>query len=295
MSQQHPPSIWMIPAILAAGLLALAGCTTDPYGPIEDDDAGDDDAADDDTGDDDVGDDDSGDDDSGDDDTGDDDSGDDDTQFLTAKMYAHTATELFAVDEDAPYTMTSIGTFSEPDISDLAINIDGTMYAISYDVVYEVDPQTMAMTEVASLTDAYFLAATALSDGTLLVGDDSDIFEVDPLSGTITPWGVLDDWAFAGDMVGLPDGLLYCLVFPADEWADSTSLVVYDPVSGLVTVTGETGAGSMFGVGFAEWNMFGFNTDGEILSIDLKTAAAQVISTPGQNFWGAATNPLMWD
>ena len=70
---------------------------------------------------------------------------------------------------------------------------------------------------------------------------------------------------------------------------------VYDPATGITTGIGETNHGSMFGVGLADWVMFGFNRDGEILDIDRKTGAATVIAEPGHDFWGAATNPLRWD
>jgi len=278
-----------------AALLLLAGCSAQQY-DVDDDDSGE--PGDDDTGDDDAGDDDTSlpDDDTADDDTDDDDTGDDDTgSGATEYMYAQTSDDLYAVDKDSPYTVTHLGAFSETNITDLAVDMDGRMYAVTFDTVFEVDPVTAQLTSVAYREDSSFFALTALSDGTMLAGSDDAIFEVDVLTGDIDYYDSLGSWEFAGDMVGLPDGLLYCLVWPTDEGADSTSLVVYDPATGSTTEIGQTGHGSMFGMGFADWKMFGFNTDGEILEIDRKTGAAEVIATPGHEFWGAATNPMRWD
>ena len=277
-------------------LTLIVGCPAPSYVPDDDDATGDDDTSgDDDTGDDDTGDDDTGDDDTGDDDTGDDDTGDDDTGGATEYMYAQTTDELFAVDKDPPHDVTYVGTFSQDEITDLAVDIDGRMFAVTFDEVFEVDPLTAALTSVATLSDASLFAMTALADGTMLLGSDDAIYEVDVATGQVDYYDSLGNWEFAGDMVGLPDGLLYCLVWPSDHWAESTSLVVYDPATGHTTEIGETGHGSMFGVGFADWTMVGFNRDGEILDIDYQTGAASVIATPGHDFWGAATNPLKWD
>ena len=282
--------IWRIllptlPVLLTLGL--LAACSGAEYNDDDDDSgaaADDDDAT------------------ADDDDTGDDDDttvGDDDDTTppdwaATEYMYAQTSTDLYSVDKDAPHTVTHVGTFTQDNITDLAVDIDGHMYAVTFDEVFEVDPVTAELTSVAYLEDASFFALTALSDGTMLAGSDDAIYEVDVISGDITYYDSLGDWEFAGDMVGLPDGLLYCLCWPTD-WADSTSLVVYDPATGLTTEIGPTNHGSMFGVGLADWVMFGFNRDGEILDIDRKTGAATVVATPGHDFWGAATNPLRWD
>ena len=279
-----------LPWILA--LTLASGCPAPPYDPGDDDD---DATGDDDTGDDDTGDDDTGDDDTGDDDTGDDDTGDDDTGGATEYMYAQTSEDLYSVDKDPPYNVSHIGTFPQDQITDLAVDIDGRMYAVTFDEVFEVDPFTAQLTSVATLADASLFAMTALSDGTMLLGSDDAIYEVDVVTGQVDYYDSLGNWEFAGDMVGLPDGLLYCLVWPSDHWAESTSLVVYDPATGNTTEIGETGHGSMFGVGFADWTMYGFNRDGEILDIDYGTGAASVIATPGHDFWGAATNPLKWD
>ncbi len=286
---------WWWLAVCGGWAAFAAGGCAGPY--LGDDDASDDDdAADDDA----AGDDDdaSDDDDTADDDTADDDTAGDDDDTAGDwgyYMYAHTESDLYGVEPSAPFTFTHLGTFDAPYITDLAIDIDGRMFATTFDTIYEVDPQTLHCTAVASMGGESFFSLTALSDGRLLAGSDTEIYRVDPDTGAISWWGSMDPWEFAGDMVGLPDGLLYGLMYPTSGQAEHTSLVVYDPGNGAVTEIGSTGAGAMFGVGFAQWTMFGFNTDGEMLEIDMATGAATVVATPGYDFWGAATNPLRWD
>ena len=288
-------------AVLGLGCALLCiGCpepTLDYDDDAADDDAADDDAADDDAADDDTGDDDTGDDDTGDDDTGDDDTGDDDTAPIGAAMYAHTSTELYEVDEVAPHTLAIVGTFSGglpgAQFTDLAMDPNGTMYAISFTDLYEVDPFTAQVTWLMAVGSGAVNALTALDDGTLLAGDGSTIYELDPVGLTSSVYGTVPGWVFSGDMVGLPDGLLYCLM--GADAAGETSLVVYDPLNGQATVAGSTGYGAMYGVGFADWTIFGFNDSGQILSVDSATGAATVVASPGNSFWGAATNPTHWD
>ena len=286
-------------------LLAL-GCN-DAWG---DDDNADDDVT---TGDDDTGmDDDTADDDTtpGDDDTtiGDDDTtaADDDTATpdddtttvpVPGYMYAHTSSTLYEVDDSFPYTLTLVGNFTggaAGQVTDLAIDMNGHMYAISWYDVYEVDPFTAVTTPITTIPGSdYVNAATVLANGTLLVGGGSQIMEVDPLTGAVSTWGTIPGWSFAGDMVGLPDGLLYCLM---EEYIGATTaLVVYDPVAGTSSNVGYTGYGAMYGIGFAHWTMVGFSDSGDILEIDWGNGAAAVVTSPGNAFWGATTNPLLWD
>ncbi len=240
------------------------------------------------------------DDDTGDDDTGDDDTGDDDdsTAGPTAFMYAHTSTQLFGVDPTT-YALTSVGTFNGQTplfgVTDLAIDLQGNMWAISFEGTYQVDPATATMTERGSwLLPAEYNALTFLTDGRLLAGQGSSLFEVNLTTGALSSLGTVPGGlVFAGDMVGLPDGLLYCLMAPTPTSAQ-TSLVVYDPDSGQVLDTWATGQGVMFGLGYALGTIFGFSEAGTIYELDASTGIGTSVSAAGQAFWGAATNPTRW-
>ena len=254
-------------------------------GGDDDDDTGDDDDA---TGDDDDA--------TGDDDdaTGDD---DDSTAGPTAFMYAHTSSTLFAVDPST-YALTTIGAFSGQaplfGVTDLAIDLQGTMWAISFEGSYEVDPNTAVMTQRGSWFPAEYNSLTFLTDGRLLAGEGSTLYEIDLTTGAPTSMGTVPGGlVFAGDMVGLPDGLLYCLMAPTANSAQ-TSLVIYNPSTGQVEDTFSTGQGTMFGVGYAQGTIYGFTEGGIIYSINPANGAATNVASAGQPFWGAATNPTRW-
>jgi hypothetical protein len=279
-------SVRYLVALLGIQLLAL-GCPDDVTGDDEawsDDDAGDDDTV-------------------GDDGTGsdDDDAGDDDTisaQF-TGDLYAHTSSALFEVLPHPPYTLTLVGNFVNAPadgITDIAINTDGTLYACGFYDVFRVDPVDLELIWLASPGIVGLNALTALADGKLATGtsESGTIYSVDPASGTVSQFGNTPGWLFAGDMVGLPDGLLYSLM--AEGYAaNPTSLVVYDPATHQFTEVGATGFGAMYGLGYSAQTLLGFTVAGEIMEIDQQTGVAAVVATTGMPFWGAATNPMRWD
>ena len=262
-------------------------CFGSPDCSGDDDDAtGDDDDA---TGDDDDA--------TGDDDdaTGDD---DDSTTGPTAFMYAHTSDTLYAVDP-FNYSLTTVGAFNGQvplfGVTDLAIDLQGTMWAISFEGTYEVDPTTATLTQRGSwFVPAEYNSLTFLTDGRLLAGEGSTLYEVNLTSGELSSMGTVPGGlVFAGDMVGLPDGLLYCLMAPSPT-SPQTSLVVYDPSSGTVVDTLATGQGAMYGVGYAQGTIFGFTEGGIIYEVDAVTGSATNVASAGQPFWGAATNPTRW-
>ena len=273
----------------------------DDSSPADDDDsAGDDDDStpgdDDDTtpGDDDdsVGDDD--------DTVGDD---DDSTGTQLAYIYAHTSTALYTVDPTT-FAVTWVGDFTganwlSPDITDIAIDVLGNMYAVGFGDLYTVNPLTAQLTHLGTYFDLYgnVNAATCLPDGTLILGGGANLFESSTTSATRTLLGsVGGDWLFAGDTVGLPDGLLYNLM-AEDDVNNPTSLLTVDPDANLaLSVVGATGTGAMFGLAYHSANglVYGFTEAGDIYTIDPLTGAATLEASTGIAFWGATTNPARW-
>jgi hypothetical protein len=261
----------------------------------DDDTANDDDAADDDDAVDD-------------DDTADDDDAvdDDDSTPIDGSehaIYANTSSALYSIDPDPPYTATLIGNFSgqialSQGITDIAISLDGTMYAVGFWEVYRVDPNTAALTLLAAdtLPGEVFNSLTVRSDGVLIGGAGSTLYEIDPNSGARSQVGDTGSWILAGDVVGLPDGLLYCLMSSTGIESDPTSLVTINLDPANLTEVGATGQGAMFGVAYDVPNdlIYGFDQGGQIVTIDPSTGAGTVVSNSGIPFWGATTNPARW-
>ena len=296
----HARRTWL--ALLV--LLLSTGCPQiDDDDPAADDDdlfADDDDVA----NDDDVADDDHAVDD--DDVADDDDAVDDDDSAPVAGgyIYAHGPDTLYEIDPDPPYTATLLGSFSggNPDsaqITDLGVDVQGQMWAVGFYAVYQVDPVTAALTE--RHFDAFLPglnAMTFLADGTLLAGGGNSLYAIDTATGEPTLLQTLGSYIFAGDMVGLPDGLLYLLM--CDDGTPTcpvTLVVAMDLDTGDYWEIGPTGVGSLWGVAYHDGNglIYGFNAAGQTLLLDPVTGQASVGAEGGPEWWGATTNPARWD
>lgn len=215
------------------------------------------------------------------------------TEFL----YAQTGTTLYAVDPST-YALTEIGRFSlrdgsdPPSITDLAVDGEGRMFAVSTWQTFEVDPQTVRLTPLARHDGDFTVALSFLADGTLIAGGDSTMWRVDTTTGALSWPTDVPAWAFSGDMVSLPDGYLYCAMGEPSQQTGDSSLVVLDGTD--VMSTRPTGVGALFGVGWAQDKLFGFSHEGDIYTIDPHTGRATRVASPGLPFGGAATNPWRW-
>jgi hypothetical protein len=291
-----PSTLSLFISMLSAGLI-LSACSQS-RGPSGDDDddsalvADDDDSAGDDDDSSPLGDDDDS------SPLGDDDDTSDDVWLATASMYAHTADDLYSVEDTPPYAVTHVSTFSRldggdpPSITDLAVSLDGAMYGVSTNGVWHIAPATGVMEAVLETQDEFFVAMTFLADGSLLVGGDANLYEIDLSTGTYSTLSSFVNWGWDGDMVGLPDGFLYCIM--RSEGASNSSLVIYDAVFNTILSDADTGVGSMFGVAYGAENLFGFTDGGQIVTIDAASGVATQVASPDLGFWGAATNPVLW-
>jgi len=112
--------------------------------------------------------------------------------------------------------------------------------------------------------------------------------EIDPSTGLTTPLVPPGRYETSGDVVGLPDGLLYWAVRDGDD------LVVVDPDSGVTSVRGVIGVQRIYGLGYSGGMLYGFTDASQVLEIDPangEITGEQVL--PGE-WWGATTNPVVW-
>jgi hypothetical protein len=213
-------------------------------------------------------------------------------------MYAHTSTALYEVDPSPPYAVTLVGNFNGQTpllgMTDIAIDLQGNMWGIAFTGVYRIDPQTATVTQVSGGLFGDYNSLTFVTNGTLYAGEGSTLYTVNTTNGTLNSAGTVGGLVFAGDMVGLPDGLMYCLMAANAQSGTPTSLVVYDPANQSVVDSNPTGQGSMYGVGYALNQIFGFTEGGQIFLVDDVNGTSSVVASPGQAFWGAATNPTRW-
>ena len=96
----------------------------------------------------------------------------------------------------------------------------------------------------------------------------------------------------SGDIVGLPDGYLYWTVFGDD----SDVLVRVDPNTGVEVEIGPVGYSRLFGLGYSDGQLYGFNSEGQVLRMSPQEGQA-ILSAQREDlsWWGAATNPVAWN
>jgi hypothetical protein len=211
----------------------------------------------------------------------------------TAPMYLHTSSILYSWTPEGG--MSAIGQFSlpggqAPNITDLAIDLDGRMYAVSMEELFKVDASNAELEQVAGLAKP-LVGLTFLSDGRLFGAGDG-IFWVDPASGSMATLVEEGLYQTSGDIVGLPDGKMYWTV----EGDGDDGLVSIDPVTAEADWIGSIGESDLWGVGYYDGILYGFSSQGRIAEID--PANADLLhseETPGQMWWGAAANPSDWD
>lgn len=220
------------------------------------------------------------------------------------RVYAHTKAELYTV---APATgaVTLIGTMTEADgtkhdIVDVAIDLQGRLFAGSLGSatkprgLFRVDPLTGQLSRVCDMAVA-LTAMTFTSDGRLVLGGDDVLQVVDVAAGCrVSTVFAADGYETSGDVVGLPDGLIYWTVRGALE--DKLAVVDPDDAS-TARVVGGLGVDRLYGLGYdkVEGALYGFSSDGEIVRIEPKTAATQVLDEDAAlKWWGATTNPVVW-
>ncbi len=227
---------------------------------------------------------------------------DDDASPVGAFIYAHTATTLYEVDPEPPYTATSLGNFSGQNIlsqgvTDIGVDLLGTMWGVGFFEIYEVNPNNGALTERQfDLSFGEMNAMTVLADGSVLAGAQNRLYSVDAVTGQATVLQTLTGYNFAGDMVGLPDGLLYMLMCVGTTPPCATTVVAMDLDDLSFWEVGPTGHGDMYGVAYHNGNglIYGFTGSGELLLIDPATGIGTSVSTGGPQWWGATTNPARW-
>lgn len=214
------------------------------------------------------------------------------TGVATEPVYVNTGSTLYAYDPTTN-TATKIGDFSEggtrvTDMTDVAIDLSGHMYGCAYDELYAIDAGNARVSHVATM-DASFNALTFLSDGRLIGAADANVYYVDTTDGRTSNLVRNTGFTSSGDIVGLPDGLLYWSV---DGGTDQ--LVVVDPSSATADRLGDTGVSNLFGMGYAYGALLGFSSTGVVATLDTTDGRATAQEPLTGAWWGATTNPVLW-
>lgn len=222
-------------------------------------------------------------------------------------VYAHTASTLYTVESTAPHAVTEIGPFMFPErtpveITDLAIDRWGVLYAISFDALFACNPATAECYQLVPISDVPNGLAV-LPVGTL--DPDDDTIVASGISGTwsaitldagVWTQTILGDYgpsyASSGDVAPL-GGATYGTADVAGRSDDE--LVSIDPATGVVVdeVLTLVDHPAVFGLAQLETELLGFDANGDILLIDPAAATVEVVATTPHLWYGAASRPAL--
>lgn len=219
----------------------------------------------------------------------------------TELVYAHTATRLYSHDPVAGTTRV-IGDFMHgstrlTDMTDIGIDHTGRMVGVNSGVLYVIDASNARCTRKGNYGSAA-PGLTFLPDGRLVLsGAVVDVVDLDTGAVLQRLVDANSGYSTSGDIVGLPDGKLYWSVSNGDR------LVRIDPDTGHTQLVGSINRGSVYGLGYANGELYGYASNGDWLVIDHHTAQVKRsqrfttgsgIFRTGITWWGAATNPVRW-
>lgn len=224
---------------------------------------------------------------------------------LVTYVYAHTDSTLFRIDPDT-LALTQVGNFGWPlsvitdQMTDIAIDKNGTIIGVSFDKVYRIDPTTAMTTLLSSnLGESFnglsYVPATMLGQtgDDVLVGTrstDGAVFRVDPMNGTTTEIGNMGAYVSSGDLVAVAGfGTMQTV-----KGTTNDRLASLAPQTFTATPVGttDTGYGEIWGLAYWKGKVYGFTNGGQFILIDPMTGVATLVSTNGQAWWGAGVTTL---
>ena len=212
-------------------------------------------------------------------------------------IYVHTNATLYSL-EPTTGTLSLVGDFYDStgdgftgSMTDIAIDSDGNFYGIGFSGLYGIDPTDARVWEIAVMEEE-FVGLTATSDGRL-IGAGDGLYEIDKATGFTTPLVAAGSYQTSGDIVGLPSSLLYWLVRGEDDAGDL--LVEVNAVSGAYREVGSVGVTGLYGVAYSGGSLYGFSDEGLIVEIDPVSATVLSEENLILSWWGAATNPVVWE
>jgi hypothetical protein len=214
-------------------------------------------------------------------------------------MYSSTLSALYRYASDSGQTVKIanffLGKSTFHSMVDIAITPNGSMYGISQKAVFQINPKTGLLFELASpglekIGDVNGL--TALDDDRLVIsGRGITIYILS--THQFTPLLSAGKYASSGDIIALPDGFLY-LAARLNQSTDQ--LVQVNPKTGECKELGKMGWPNIHGLGYRDQTLFGFSHHGEVVALNPETGAGTILKHQDVRIqWsGATTNPVRW-
>lgn len=211
-------------------------------------------------------------------------------------VYAHSNTTLYTVDPHTmPPTFMTVGMFTFPagdtnahTMTDLAVDATGGVVGVTQNALFHINPTTADCTLLSTLPGSHgFVGLTYVPAGVLdpgnevLVGGATDgtYWRIDTSSGAATMLGTFrGGWLLSGDLVSIAGAATYVTVRQSSTATDS--LATLDLATGNLTIIGDTGFHSLYGIGYWRSTLFGFSHSGQFITIDVHTGVGHMVSMP---------------
>lgn len=225
-------------------------------------------------------------------------------------IYAHSRDTLYSFNAFTNSVVT-IGTFTlasgdaPPNMVDLAVNREGSIFTSSSHTLFSVNATTARLTPIADfdVTGASFYALTFVTQGEIhpdhetLVGATNEgvYYEIDPTTAHTTMLGTYPDgWLSSGDLVSIEGLGTYATIKHSGDTHDTLAHITFGASGSTIRVIGPITEGSteytmIFGLGYWGRALYGFSDAGQLIEINRDTGAGRLVSdtTGASQFWGA--------
>lgn len=227
---------------------------------------------------------------------------------LPDTVYAHTADELYALGVKV-FRLNLIAPFSfdvesNQQITDIAIDRSGVLWAISFNTLWICHPRTGECRSQGRLPFTNFNGLTFISGS--LFGEERDVLVGIDIPGR---WrrldireGVIEDESLgsypnetsSGDAFSIEGVGTFAAVKRAGAAGDV--IVRVNPlrpseISDVVTLTGYT---KIYGMAGWRGALFAFDESGAIIRIDLNTNEVMTLNTQPASWWGAGVSSILY-
>jgi hypothetical protein len=230
----------------------------------------------------------------------------------TASVYAHTASELYRMDVKT-FVIERVRPFGWPQgvggtqqMTDIAIDRYGVLYAISFDNLHICHPETAVCVYLGALPEQFngmtlvpgpvFGSATDVLIG---ISNDGGWYRLDTTTVVqATRLGAYGSYCSSGDAFSAEGIGTFATVkrgtYPCSSLADDV-LVEVDPRSGRVLreVVTLSGLSSVWGLAGWRDQVYAYDASGAVAFIDLDDVLVRTVhADSGHAWWGAGTRTL---
>jgi hypothetical protein len=218
-------------------------------------------------------------------------------------VYAHTGNTLYRVDSSSLSTveigpLRGLGTES---LTDLAVDKNENMVGITLDKLYAIDPSSGSATFISILPSSVD-GATSLSyiptdlndpnSSDILVTADGkgNVYRISA-TGSASLIGSYGSAAqgrivSSGDLIGVRNLGIYATVNVGSQPDDYLAKI--DPATWQATpLGGGTSFKHIFGLGFWAGTVYGFTSEGQMITIDINTGVGKLATSGSQAWYGA--------